>query len=187
MTSAARATNPVPNAVGDYPGRRSTVRPPNQSLQLPGRPSRGRGRQLITMSGVWRAGVAGPQLSSTVRRQTMRAFSGRGSVYLAVASMLGWIVVLREVLLPLVASTPVSQAALIASRTPIDRRLVLLWYIGLIGGLLISAFLVMPWVRRDLRRRRGLCVVCGYDVSGLGIRGQVRCPECGATRVHCAA
>ncbi len=121
----------------------------------------------------------------------MRTFSGRGSVYLAVASMLGWIIVLRGVLLPLVLplvpSTPISQAALRDSSTPIDRRLVLLWCLGLIGALLISAFLVMPWVRRDLRRRRGLCVVCGYDVSGLGIRGQGRCPECGATRVHCAA
>ncbi len=117
----------------------------------------------------------------------MRALSGRGRVYLAVASMLGWIIVLREVVLPLVAYTPVSQAALIDSSTPMDRRLVLLWCLGLIGGLLIGAFLVMPWVLRDLRRRRGLCVVCGYDVSGLGIRGQGRCPECGATRVHGAA
>ncbi len=40
---------------------------PNQLLQLPGRPSRGRRHVQVTMSGVWRTGVAGPQLSSTVR------------------------------------------------------------------------------------------------------------------------
>jgi hypothetical protein len=106
---------------------------------------------------------------------------------LAVASMLGWIIVLREVLLPLVPSTPISQAALMASSTPIDRRLVLLWCLGLIGALLISAFLVMPRVRSHLRRRRGLCVVCGYDVSTAGDTGQSRCSECGAMRVDGAA
>ncbi len=46
-------------------GRPNAVAP-NQSLQLPGRPLHGRCRVQVTMSGVWRIGVAGPQLSSTV-------------------------------------------------------------------------------------------------------------------------
>ena len=41
--------------------------PPNQSLQQTGRPLRGRLHQPGTMSSVQRTGVAGPQLSSTVR------------------------------------------------------------------------------------------------------------------------
>ena len=114
----------------------------------------------------------------------MRTFSGRGSVYLAVASMLGWIIVLRGVLLPLVLplvpSTPISQAALIAGSTPLDRRLVLGWCLWLTGALMIGAFFVIPLVRRQARRRRGLCVVCGYDVS-TGDTRQSRCPECGGT------
>ncbi len=117
----------------------------------------------------------------------MRGFSGRGTIYLAVASMLGWIIVLREVVLPLVPSTSISQAALMTGSTPMDRGLVLLWCLGLIGALFISAFLVMPWVRGHLRTRRGLCVVCGYDVSRTGDTSQSRCPECGAIRVHGAA
>jgi len=117
----------------------------------------------------------------SVGRHTMRGFSGRGTIYLAVASMLGWIIVLREVLLPLVPSNPISQAALIAGSTPLDRRLVLGWCLGLTGALMIGAFFVIPLVRRQARRRRGLCVVCGYDVS-TGDTRQSRCPECGALR-----
>ncbi len=117
----------------------------------------------------------------------MSAFSGRGTIYLAVASVLSWIIVLRQVVLPLVPSTPVSQTALMAGSTPLDPRLVLLWCLGLIGSLFISSFLVMPWVRRQLRRRKGLCVVCGYDVCATGELRQNRCPECGAIRFHGAA
>ncbi len=40
---------------------------PNQSLQQPGRPLRGRYRVQVTMSGVWRAVVARPPLSSNRR------------------------------------------------------------------------------------------------------------------------
>ncbi len=117
----------------------------------------------------------------------MSGFSGRGTIYLAVASMLGWIIVSRTVVLHLVPLAPVSQSALAAGNTPLDRRLVLLWCLGLLGALFISAFLVMPWVRRHLRSRRGLCVICGYDVSRTGDTSQNRCPECGAIRVHGAA
>ncbi len=112
----------------------------------------------------------------------MRAFSGRGSVYLAVASMLAWIIVLRQVALPLVPLAPVSQSALVAGTTPQDRRMVLGWFLGPTGALLIGAFFAMPFVRRQARRRRGLCVVCGYDVGATGYRRQNRCPECGGTR-----
>jgi tRNA(Ile2) C34 agmatinyltransferase TiaS len=56
----------------------------------------------------------------------------------------------------------------------------LLWCLGVTGALVIIAFLVMPWVRRHLRRRRGLCVTCGYDLSTTGDASQRRCPECGA-------
>ncbi len=125
-------------------------------------------------------------MDDSVRRQTMRAFSGRGSVYLAVASMLAWIIVLRTVVLPLVLHlvppAPVSQSALVAGTTPQDRRLVLGWFLGPTGALMIGAFFVMPLVRRQARVRRGLCVVCGYAVGATGYRRQNRCPECGGTR-----
>ena len=111
----------------------------------------------------------------------MRAFSGRGSVYLAVASMLAWIIVLRTVVLHLVPLAPVSQSALVAGNTPLDRRLLLQWCLGPTGALMIGAFFVIPLVRRQARRRRGLCVVCGYDVGATGYPRQTRCPECGAT------
>ncbi len=108
----------------------------------------------------------------------MRGFSGRGNVYLAVVSILAWIIVLREVVLPLVPPASVSQNALVAGNTPLDRQLLLGWCLGPTGALLIGAFFVTPLVRRQARRRRGLCVVCGYDV---GATEQNRCPECGAT------
>ena len=57
-----RGTTAVPNAA-----QYAFTVPPNQSLQLQGRPSRGPRHVPLTMPGVWRAGVAGPQLSSTVR------------------------------------------------------------------------------------------------------------------------
>ncbi len=111
----------------------------------------------------------------------MRAFSGRSSVYLAVASMLAWIIVLRTVVSRLVPLAPVSQSALVAGNTPLDRRLVLGWSLGLTGALMIGAFFVIPLVRRRARRRRGLCVVCGYNVGATGYLRQNRCPECGGT------
>ncbi len=111
----------------------------------------------------------------------MRAFSGRGSVYLAVVSILAWIIVLREVVLSLVPPAPVSQSALVAGNTPLDRQLVLGWCLAPTGAVLIGAFFVIPLVRRQARRRRGLCVVCGYDVGATGYPRQNRCPECGAT------
>ena len=109
----------------------------------------------------------------------MSAFSGRGGVYLAVASILAWIIVLREVVWHLLPLAPVSQSALVAGHTPLDRHLVLEWCLGLSGALLIGAFFVIPLVRRQVRRRRGLCVGCGYDVGMTGYRRQNRCPECG--------
>ncbi len=121
----------------------------------------------------------------------MSAFSGRGPLYLAVASMLGWIIVLRPVVLAVVSAlvppTPVSQAALMSGSTPLDRQLVLLWCLELFGALFIIAFLVIPWMRRQVRRRKGLCVVCGYDVRATEDSRNNRCPECGAMRFHSAA
>lgn len=35
---------------------------------------------------------------------------------------------------------------------------------------------LLPFVRRRRRRTRGLCVACGYDLTGLI---EPRCPECG--------
>ncbi len=112
----------------------------------------------------------------------MRVFSGRGSVYLAVASMLAWIIVLRTVVLPLVLPlvppAPVSQSALVAGNTPLDRHLVLGWCLGPTGAIMIGAFFVIPLVRRQARRRRGLCVVCGYPLGTSTV-----CTECGASFV----
>jgi len=99
---------------------------------------------------------------------------------LAIASMLVWILLLREVVLTRVPPTSVSQGALIAGNTPLDRRLVLGWCLGVVGVLIISAFVAVPWVRRHVRKLNGMCVVCGYDVRATGYPNQGRCPECGA-------
>ncbi len=76
-------------------GRPNAVAP-NQSLQLPGRPLHGRCRVQVTMSGVLRIGVAGPQLSSTVRRPSRMNQRLRYAVVCLVAgfainvSVTGW-------------------------------------------------------------------------------------------------
>ena len=98
-------------------------------------------------------------------------------MYLAVATMLAWIIVLRAVVLHLVPPAPVSQSALVAGNTPLDRRLVLGWCLGPTGALLIGAFFI-PLARRQARRRRGLCLVCGYPVGTSTV-----CTECGASFV----
>ncbi|MBX3407361.1 MAG: hypothetical protein KF869_11430 [Phycisphaeraceae bacterium] len=45
----------------------------------------------------------------------------------------------------------------------------------LYGALVGSALFGPGAIRRTLRRRRGACIVCGYDLTGLAM-----CPECGA-------
>jgi hypothetical protein len=47
-----------------------------------------------------------------------------------------------------------------------------------IGAVLFVVQLVPRGVRRGLRRRRGRCVACGYELQGL-----VKCPECGRSVV----
>lgn len=57
------------------------------------------------------------------------------------------------------------------------------------GGLLLNTVLVafpiflLTWapafIRHHRRRKPGVCVRCGYDLSGLG--AETACPECGAT------
>ena len=42
-------------------------------------------------------------------------------------------------------------------------------------GLILPATRLAGWLRRMRRRRRGLCVYCGYDLRASG----ARCPECG--------
>lgn len=46
---------------------------------------------------------------------------------------------------------------------------------GAVGGAWLAS---RAGVRRDARRAAGLCVACGYDLTG-NVSG--RCPECGAT------
>lgn len=56
------------------------------------------------------------------------------------------------------------------------------------GFALDTAFYAAAWwmllaapfaLRRLIRRKRGLCAVCGYDLRGRGAKHE-RCPECGA-------
>jgi hypothetical protein len=52
------------------------------------------------------------------------------------------------------------------------------WFIGLLGGLIISKLVQRTRLRRwQNRKSRGLCVVCGYDLRGAA---SSRCPECGS-------
>jgi|ERR1043165_6540212 hypothetical protein len=46
-------------------------------------------------------------------------------------------------------------------------------YACVVGGLLTCAV----WMRERMRRRRGLCIGCGYDRAGIGVGSA--CPECG--------
>lgn len=74
----------------------------------------------------------------------------------------------------------VAQSTLVAGIRPFDYRLLVIWCIAILSAMVISAYLAMPYVRRAHRLRSGLCVVCGYDLVGIGkLR---RCPECGHRR-----
>lgn len=42
------------------------------------------------------------------------------------------------------------------------------------GVLLVVSWSIGAWKRRRWRKRPGLCGICGYDMTGLGV-----CPECG--------
>lgn len=50
------------------------------------------------------------------------------------------------------------------------------WIFTIILGWYPALILVIQPIRRSRRRRRGLCVKCGYDLTGTP---QPRCPECG--------
>ncbi len=45
---------------------------------------------------------------------------------------------------------------------------------ALYGSVAAACLMAPRWVRRSMRRRRGQCVRCGYDLAGLRV-----CPECG--------
>jgi hypothetical protein len=45
-------------------------------------------------------------------------------------------------------------------------------------ALLPTATLIRRWRRQRLRKKRGQCLSCGYDLRASG----ARCPECGAER-----
>ncbi len=58
------------------------------------------------------------------------------------------------------------------------------WHLEMPMWFVILGFAVMPFItycfvpiRRWLRRQKGLCVYCGYDLR----ESPVRCPECGKT------
>lgn len=51
---------------------------------------------------------------------------------------------------------------------------------SVVWGVVVWSVVVLPFsIRRARRRRRGLCLGCGYDLSGGGGDGGVVCPECG--------
>ena len=53
-----------------------------------------------------------------------------------------------------------------------------LFYGGILWLLLPGPFVLWRFIRRHLRRRRGLCPACGYDLR----HGEHEaCPECGVT------
>ena len=111
------------------------------------------------------------------------AFGGPGRIYLAAATMLGWIVFLREVVVPLLVVRPVSQLVLVTKGVPPDHRIVLMWYLMFGGFFVIGVYLATPSVRRWRRKQRGLCVNCGYNVSSERRIAHRRCSECGHSTV----
>jgi hypothetical protein len=83
-----------------------------------------------------------------------------------------------EVGLPLRAAALVVVSAAAKSDT---HRTIVLWPgfavdTALYGAAPFLAYLLIGPVRRSLRRRRGNCPACGYDLSGIAIG---TCPECG--------
>ena len=48
------------------------------------------------------------------------------------------------------------------------------------AAILWMVFFIPGMVKRTLRRRRGLCSACAYDLRGRGANSQI-CPECGAS------
>jgi hypothetical protein len=50
------------------------------------------------------------------------------------------------------------------------------WALGLLFAFYPSLALITGPIRRRRRRRRGLCLRCGYNLTGLP---EPRCPECG--------
>jgi len=61
---------------------------------------------------------------------------------------------------------------------PSDALIIPYWPLAAVAGA-YAAVIVRRGVRRVLRRRRGHCVACGYDLRGLSATSD-RCPECGA-------
>ncbi|RJP40661.1 MAG: hypothetical protein C4547_02340 [Phycisphaerales bacterium] len=51
-----------------------------------------------------------------------------------------------------------------------------LYLVFLISAAWPLTALILPPLRRGLRRRRGQCIACGYNLTGLASR---KCPECG--------
>ena len=101
--------------------------------------------------------------------------------YLVVIVLLGVFVLLREALFPLLPIGGVSQSALIAGDVPFDTGEILVGLLFFVALVAAGAFLAAPWATRQHRRRRGLCVVCGYPLSM--IPHASRCPECGHATV----
>jgi hypothetical protein len=57
---------------------------------------------------------------------------------------------------------------------------------GFYAAMLWLVFAVPGWLRRSIRRRRGLCPRCGYDLRGQAApaaanSGQIVCPVCGSS------
>lgn len=81
-------------------------------------------------------------------------------------------------------SSPISRALPLLPLWPQFLANVAIW--ALFAALVGLAFNRLVWNRRTTsRRRRGLCVRCGYDRVGLDPRGG--CPECGQARTEATA
>jgi hypothetical protein len=139
--------------------------------------------RFVRAPGVPRAATSRPAAVRVVRPATAPGATTRIVLVEAdgAATPVPWPV--RPVTRPVVARPAPSRAPLLPwASGQYDMLIIPLWWITPVLGIL-PAMMAFHMLRRRSRGRRGLCLVCGYDLRA----STERCPECGAAIVQNAA